>query len=536
MISATRRWLRRHRTGIAIGAGIAGAGYLAAQYVIGKVNEARERMQMDRIAKENIRRRFEQNQTDCTITVLALLPTLTDNIVEDLPVEQLTHELQQKKAERLARAAGEGKSEASSMLDGDTASMSSFQTGSFLHTSQFPLNGSQSTGPRRTKAQLWNELKVTSLTRAFTLIYSLSLLTILTRIQLNLLGRLNYLSSVISLAQPPPPGRANSISLEDHDDGSAGAGFGNDFETNRRYLTFSWFLLHKGYAQILAKVRQAVEEVFGGISPSEGITAARLSDLVLEVRKKVEGSSEQERYATRWLPYVLPPKEEEEAVLIESGVITPPATSPGSESLHQEHDESRHVSIHIDTSTGPLRQLLDETADLIDSPTFTRIHTLLLGSMFSHLIDARVIEQSYPQQRPHSPSSSISSAPHPRIQELDSAVTVVPGEPRVKLANILAVITRQAHAIGNGNNPPNEYVSTAEAEVKELEAFAAVIYASNIDHSLDVGQPNHDEGGLKASDGIGVSDVGAEPVNELIESKLESAWTKVTGSTSFSSR
>ena len=52
MISATRRWLRRHRTGIAIGAGVVGAGYLAAQYAIGKFNEARERMQMDRIAKD----------------------------------------------------------------------------------------------------------------------------------------------------------------------------------------------------------------------------------------------------------------------------------------------------------------------------------------------------------------------------------------------------------------------------------------------------------------------------------------------------
>ncbi|KIW26848.1 uncharacterized protein PV07_06650 [Cladophialophora immunda] len=484
----------------------------------------------------SIRRRFEQNQTDCTITVLALLPTLTENILEDLPVEQLTHELQQKKAERLARASGEGKSEASSMYDGDTASISSFQTGSFIHASQFQGDGSQSVGPRRTKAQLWNELKVTSITRAFTLIYSLSLLTILTRIQLNLLGRLNYLSSVISLAQPPPPGRADSISLEDHDDGSAGAGFGNDFETNRRYLTFSWFLLHKGYAQIMSKVREAVEEVFGGISPSEGITATRLSDLVLDVRKRVEGGSEQERYATRWLPYVLPPKEEEEAVLIESGVITPPATSPGSDAQDPEKGEHQEPTIHIDTSTGPLRQLLDETADLIDSPTFTRIHTLLLGSMFSHLIDTRVIAQLYPQPRQHSPSSSISSAQHPRIQELDSAVTVVPGEPRVKLANILAIITRQAHAIGNGNNPPNEYVSTAEAEVRELEAFAAVIYASNLDQSLEENRPNTGDSGLRAAGGVGVSDVGAEPVDELIESKLESAWTKVAGSSSFSSR
>ena len=37
-------------------------------------------------------------------------------------------------------------------------------------------------------------------------------------------------------------------------------------------------------------------------------------------------------------------------------------------------------------------------------------------------------------------------------------------------------MTRQAHAIGNG--VPNEYVQAIES-VKELEAFAAVIYSSN---------------------------------------------------------
>lgn len=475
----------------------------------------------------SIRRRFEQNQTDCTITVLALLPTLTENILEELPVEQLTQELQQKKAERLARASGEGRSEASSMHDGDTASLSSFQTTSFAHASQLTGQPSQPT-TRKTKAQLWTEVKVTSITRAFTLIYSLSLLIILTRIQLNLLGRLNYLSSVISLAQPPPPGRANSISLEDHDNGGAGAGFGNDFETNRRYLTFSWYLLHRGYAQIMAKVRTAVEEVFANISPSEGVTAARLSDLVLSVRKQVEGNTEEQRYATRWLPYVLPPREEEEAVLVESGVITPPPSSPGASASDLPH---QGAGSYVDTSSGPLRQLLDETADLIDSPTFTRIHTLLLGSMFSHLIDSRVITKAYPQIQPQSPSSSLSSAQHPRIQELDSAVTVVPGEPRVKLANLLAIITRQAHAIGNGNNPPNEYVSIAEADVRELEAFAAVIYASNLDQNIEDHQSRSGESSIKASSGIGVSDVGTELVDEMIESKLESAWTKISGST-----
>jgi peroxin-3 len=52
MIAATRRWARRNRTNFAIGAGVLGAGYLAGQYVLGKLSEARQRMSDDRIAKE----------------------------------------------------------------------------------------------------------------------------------------------------------------------------------------------------------------------------------------------------------------------------------------------------------------------------------------------------------------------------------------------------------------------------------------------------------------------------------------------------
>lgn len=52
MIGATQRWLKRNRNFIAVGAGVVGVGYLAGQYVIGKVNEARQRMSDDRIAKE----------------------------------------------------------------------------------------------------------------------------------------------------------------------------------------------------------------------------------------------------------------------------------------------------------------------------------------------------------------------------------------------------------------------------------------------------------------------------------------------------
>lgn len=52
MISSVRGWLRRNRTPLAIGAGVVGAGYVVSQYVVSKLNDARERMSSDRIAKE----------------------------------------------------------------------------------------------------------------------------------------------------------------------------------------------------------------------------------------------------------------------------------------------------------------------------------------------------------------------------------------------------------------------------------------------------------------------------------------------------
>jgi peroxin-3 len=52
MFTSARRWLRNNRTPIAVGVGVIGVGYVATQYVVGKLNDARERMSSDRIAKE----------------------------------------------------------------------------------------------------------------------------------------------------------------------------------------------------------------------------------------------------------------------------------------------------------------------------------------------------------------------------------------------------------------------------------------------------------------------------------------------------
>lgn len=86
-----------------------------------------------------------------------------------------------------------------------------------------------------------------------TLIYTLALLTILTRVQLNLLGRKKYLSSVVSIAEREGE---HTIHMEEE-------GYGTDMATNHQYLTFSWWLLDRGWRNVAEKVELAVKQVFG---------------------------------------------------------------------------------------------------------------------------------------------------------------------------------------------------------------------------------------------------------------------------------
>ncbi|KAI0122174.1 Peroxin-3 [Daldinia grandis] len=487
MISTTRRWLRRNRTPIAIGAGVIGAGYLATQYVLNKINDARERMSSDRIAKENLRRRFEQNQEDCTFTVLALLPTATTNILETMNTERITLEIQQMKGSKALRSNG-GESSAAPPSIADTTlteeegkSIASLPSESGVFASQMTISsvsnagdGSQDGGQqsvqrlRKTKRQLWDDLTISSITRAFTLVYTLALLTMLTRVQLNLLGRRSYLSSVVSLAT----GTAQStISLENNDDDNTEHAYGSDFETNRKYLTFSWWLLHRGWVEVMENVEGAVREVFGHLSPRDLLSFDTFSQLTLEVRRKMESRAEEgseSRPGSKWLPFLLPPTKMEDFVLRESGVL-------GDSTAASAQADGSSAST---TSETPLRRLLDETSDLIESPPFTRVLTLLLDAGFSTLLYKKVLPGAF--QTPGTPFTSPPSSDLGALVGQQAAVKAA-GSKVVLLPKILSVLTRQAHAIGNGM--PNEYLQEME-QVRDLEAFAAVVYSSNWENEI----------------------------------------------------
>ncbi|OAA43107.1 Peroxin-3 family protein [Metarhizium rileyi] len=504
MLSSARRWLRNNRTPIAISVGVIGAAYVATQYVFNKINDARERMSSDRIAKENLRRRFEQNQEDCTFTVLALLPTATSNIMGAMNTEQITYEIQQIKGSTKGQKSGASESTSppsiadTTMTEDDGKSLAtsaSIHSESGIHASQIasPKPFSAAAGQdgqqdaaltprvsRKTKRQLWDDLTISAITRAFTLVYTIALLTMLTRVQLNLLGRRSYLSSVVILATGS---QQATISLENNDDDNPEQAYGSDFDTNRKYLTFSWWLLNRGWVQVMNRVKSAVRTVFSSLSPRDLVSFDRFSDLTMEVRKLVEGSTAVERRQTEWLTFLLPPRDQEEEVIRQSGIL---------------EDNSMQGGAVSEPSPAALRRLLDETADLIESPSFSHVLTLALDAAFETLVDKKLATEAFelPSQSPFAP---------PESMELRHSKLIL-------LPKILSVLTRQAHVIGNG--VPNEYLQEMET-VRALEAFAAVVYSSNWENEI------RDEGIMDSAENISRGELETQLLQPLRKGKQQ---------------
>ncbi|KAK7471265.1 peroxin [Stygiomarasmius scandens] len=71
----------------------AGSVYLVRGYITERLEDVKEKLESERIAKDTIRRRFEQTREDVGYTVVAMLPELAEGILEELDVEEVTKEL-----------------------------------------------------------------------------------------------------------------------------------------------------------------------------------------------------------------------------------------------------------------------------------------------------------------------------------------------------------------------------------------------------------------------------------------------------------
>ncbi|KAI1316893.1 peroxin [Mortierella claussenii] len=576
MISAVQGFVSRHRRGLAITAGVTGGVYLMGKYAKSKLIEFQEKSASDRTAKENMKRRFEQNQQDCVFTVLSLLPTLGDQLLHELNVELITAKLQQTRSQRSTpmptpdssmilppKPSGENeeasttettaapettvdgtndingdhtdessetvkveteqeqKAEATTMAAKDQVQQSAVDDSSVVqgaeenpksngdiegHKANGITTNGDSTSPesdkevtkegilsdesapeikveaqdqdpnssvttaaelqkpaqtaikdevtaaidRRTKLELWNELKIMSFTRTVTALYSLTFLTLLTQVQLNLLGRFTYVSSVVALSNTTDASyRVESTSTK----GSLTSTNGLlDFQTEKKYLTFSYWLLHEGWRRWSEKVRDVVEDIIGSISLKKTLTAKEFSDLLGEIRAQLEYTEvDGKRTPINMRKYMLPDDAAEEREVLRAGGV----------------DE-------FDLIVDPvLRNLLDETRDFIDSDDFATVLSSTLATTFARFNLA--LQPTFNPFLLTAPSLNHSAS----IEEIEDEEDM---DRAVPLASLLPLVARQVHLIING--VPNEYVESLSM-VKELQAFSAIVYSSFSEQLLD---------------------------------------------------
>ena len=208
------------------------------------------------------------------------------------------------------------------------------------------------------------------------------------------------------------------------------------------------------------RVSTAVKEVFGQVNIREDLTLERLSELIIEVRKHVEGATEEERHQMRWLSYLLPSKNDEAFVIRQSGM----SESPSPEAVVREDPMANGAAEEQEPINESLRRLLDETSDLIDSPTFSQVLTRLLDAAYSHLVDFKIATEAFKATGPTAPG--VMDAP--RITEVMDA--------KCKLAHILPVFCRQAHEIAAGSSELDAMAGIAGQEPLGNEYLLSLIH------------------------------------------------------------
>ncbi|CAG8669519.1 12277_t:CDS:2, partial [Acaulospora morrowiae] len=66
MISAFIKYIKKHKQSLIVTAGVTGGIYFLGKYAKWKINELQEKVQQEKLARENMRRRFQQRQLDCS--------------------------------------------------------------------------------------------------------------------------------------------------------------------------------------------------------------------------------------------------------------------------------------------------------------------------------------------------------------------------------------------------------------------------------------------------------------------------------------
>jgi len=297
----------------------------------------------------------------------------------------------------------------------------------------------------RTKGELWKDVKYLTFSRTLTIIYATSLLTILTHIQLNLIGRAKYLKSVMQMNQKQQDENEFSVGSLIWDTVASSffdtrssevqqvypPGTQLTEETERKYLLLSWWFTHRGWRQIGHATRQVIEEALSTVSLKSRIEVADIKQIIADVRSRLESKTGDGDMQGINLSSTLLPSDPEslDQTLVSAG--SPTRLLP-----------SRIKDPEFDA-------LIAESRQLISSPSFSQAFDASLETsfdLFFGYLEREIFD-----------SANRSSAQHLRL------VDILPG------------MARWSHIATNAL--PNELVDSISSR-PEMTGFSAEIYSS----------------------------------------------------------
>lgn len=549
MLDSAKKYVYNHRKGLSTAAGFVGGLYLTKTYITERLEEVRHKIEQERSSRDCLKRRFRQTQEDVSYTVLAMLPTLAEQVLEEMDVEYLTKELQNRSKARNSRqlqqrppsslassiemvhehetrseggpAPQGGENSPSSWVEsisqssaassaprdgspegmGSQLSASVTTNGSSANGEAASVDGSalsesfispsvvSDSGDSRTKAELWNETKILTITRTLTTLYSTTLLCLFTTIQLTLLARSKYIHSVFQQEhderlreQLASEFTMSNIllgggkGLEDLISGvkvreEEGEEYKISEELENKYLTLSWWLLHVGWKDVGERVRRGVEEVFDGVSLKTKLSLLDLHHLIRDVRNRIEHeiTFEGNERRTTFLSTLLPPTPETtHHVLIQGGFPLHASYTSSTSSQITHHFTASPALVPSNTTTHPsdflppthiqdpgFTSLIKETRGIISSPDFASVLETCLDRATQVLFEG--LERNV----------FVDTA------TAEDGTTLVE-EVRIRLAGLLPGLARWSSLALNGL--PNEMVDTL-LDVSQVAALSAILFA-----------------------------------------------------------
>ncbi|XP_056020374.1 serine/threonine-protein kinase RIO1-like [Ostrea edulis] len=299
MISWIWTQIKKHRRKFIYGGMFIGGVYMAYRYAHRRMKEIQEKEANECLTHARRQHHFDSNQRTCNMTVLSMVPNLREILQQMFDTESITEILKSN-----------------------------------------PSN----------KLELWEELKILSVTRMVCVIYACSMMSLLIRVQLNVIGGYIYLQNNNSSAQDKE--RPESLPFQQ----------GTPIipkPVQERYLSEIKYLMDKGICQLGELIKSAVKKEISSISLKEQLTLHNVESCLEHIRERLETSPEISSLSSPTLqlcPYMFPP-------------------------------ENSSFTVHQGTDDEMYECLMQETRDILESADFHTVLKTCLDRGFQKLLD-----------------------------------------------------------------------------------------------------------------------------------------------------